>query len=60
MRLILYLLLAKAVLWVVASFWPGDEGEPAFIGAVAPPTKLEVAGGDRAAPTRYASRHRSA
>jgi hypothetical protein len=35
MRLILYLLLAKAVLWIAASFWPGDAPEPAFIGAAA-------------------------
>lgn len=60
MRLILYLLLAKAVLWIAASFWPGEESEPAFIGAAAPPAQLEAAGDDRAAPSRYASRHRSA
>mgnify|MGYP006283121093 CR=1 FL=1 len=55
MRLILYLLLAKAVLWIVASFWPGDEGEPAFIGAAAPALSTQAgAGDDIAAPLRYA------
>jgi hypothetical protein len=60
MRLILYLLLAKAVLWIAASFWPGEEAEPAFIGAAAPAALPEAAGDDRAAASRYAEGQRSA
>lgn len=66
MRLILYLLLAKAVLWIAASLWPDGEGEPTFIGQSAPaaaPTAASAtaasiaphgAGADSAARLRYA------
>jgi len=52
MRLILYLLLAKAVLWIVASVWPGEEAEPAFVGAAAQAVQPDAAGDDRAALSR--------
>jgi hypothetical protein len=62
MRLILYLLLAKAVLWIAASFWPGSEPEPAFIGAAAPPAAARpaVPAGDSAVAVRYAPGERIA
>jgi hypothetical protein len=60
MRLILYLLLAKAVLWIAASFWPGEEAEPAFIGAAVAPAQSEAAGDDGAVPARDPPRQRPA